>query len=232
MSKRFWMIIGVIVVIFAGIMWLSGNKDKTNGSSTTTQPTSHLRGDTKSKVTLVEYGDFQCPVCGAFYPLVEQTYGKYKDVVRFQFVNYPLIQIHENSVSASRAAEAASNQGKFWEMYALLFQNQKTWEHSTTVSSIFESFASQLQLDVAKFKKDYVSAETNARINADKSAFNKTGMRAATPTFTLNGKQIKPSGSLQDFSKLIDEELKKQGIAVPKDATPTSTPTPAPAAQQ
>jgi protein-disulfide isomerase len=226
MDKRFWAIIGVIFVVFAGFLFLNGGDKKP--ASTSGQMTNHIRGKTDSKVTLVEYGDFQCPVCGAYYPLVEQTYNKYKDTIRFQFVNYPLVQLHENSVSASRAAEAASNQGKFWEMYALLFENQKSWEHSTTVSSLFESYARQLQLDVAKFKKDYASPEVNARINADKAAFSKTGMRIATPTFTLNGKQISPKGSAEEFSKIINEELKKQGIEVPASTTQT----PAPAAQQ
>jgi protein-disulfide isomerase len=223
MDKRFWAIIGVIIVIFAGIVWLNGSKDD-GSSATNASPTSHIKGNAESKVKLVEYGDFQCSVCASFYPAVEQTVEKYKDQISFQFVNYPIVSIHQNALSASRAAEAASNQDKFWEMYNLLFQNQQSWAPSNSVSSLFESYASQLGLDVAKFKTDYASSETNARINADKDVFNKTGFRAATPTFTLNGEQIRPTNTVEDFSKFIDEELKKQGIEPPAEVpVPTDT---------
>lgn len=211
MDKRFWAIIGIIIVIFAGILMIN-NKDKEDSGSTNTsaKPTNHIRGKTDSKVKLVEYGDFQCPYCGQIYPVMEQVYDKYKDKVAFQFSNLPLNQIHQNAYGAARAAEAADKQGKFWDMYHLLYQNQSTWSESTSATSIFNGYAQQLNLNTDQFKKDFTSSSVNATINADKNAFNKTGESMATPTFFLNGKKVQGT-SLEEFSKLLDTELKKNG---------------------
>lgn len=209
MDKRFWAIIGIIIAIFAGILFVSSNKDEDKSGSSTAKPTSHIKGNTSAKVTLIEYGDFQCPFCKEYFPLVEQVTEKYKDQIAFQFRHLPLNQMHQNAYAAARASEAASDQGKFWEMYALLYQNQDAWSQESNVTGIFESYAKQLGLDATKFKKDFASREVNARINADKAEFNKTKEAVSTPTFFLNGKKIQ-AASLDEFSKLIDAELKKQ----------------------
>ena len=218
MNKRFWAIIVVIIAIFAGVIWANSNKQGSS-TATTVQPTSHLRGDTSSKVKFVEYGDFECPYCGEYYPIVEQVYQKYQDTVSFQFRNLPLTQIHPNAFAAARAAEAASNQGKFWQMYAILYEqnaayynsNDKltTWVGSSNPETYFVEYAQQLDLNTSKFESDYSSAQVDNAINADMAAFNKTGLQEATPTFLLNGKQITAT-SLASFSKLIDAELKKE----------------------
>jgi len=211
MDKRFAAIIGTILVIFVGILFLS-NRQSDNGSGAKTsgvQPTSHIRGNTASSVKLVEYGDFECPACGSYYPIVEQVYAKYQDKISFQFRNLPLNQIHRNAFAAARAAEAASNQGKFWEMYNLLYQNQRSWAEAANATTTFNDYALQLNLNMDTFKKDFASSTVNERINADKAAFNKTGLGQSTPTFFLNGKKIQPV-SLEEFSKLIDDALKQQ----------------------
>jgi protein-disulfide isomerase len=209
MENRFWAIIGVIIAIFVGILWFSGNKENKEDAGTKKVPTTHIRGKTDASVKLVEYGDFQCPYCAQYYPIVEQVVTKYQDKISFQFRNYPLAQIHQNAVSAARAAEAADEQGKFWEMYKMLYENQQAWSESKSVSTVFEGYAKQLGLDVNKFKAAYVSEKVNDRINADKAEFKKTGFPESTPTFILDGKQIKPT-SVDEFSKLIDEALKKK----------------------
>lgn len=211
MDKRFWAIVGVIIAIFAGILWVNGNKkDDSNGGKgvSSVQPTNHVRGNTSSKVKFVEYGDYQCPYCGQYYPIIEQVYTKYQDKISFQFRNLPLNQVHQNAYAAARAAEAASNQGKFWDMFALLYQHQSEWSEQTNASSIFEGYAKQLNLNISQFKKDVVSSKTNDIINADKEEFNKTKEEISTPTFFLNGKKISAT-SVDGFSKLIDAELKK-----------------------
>jgi protein-disulfide isomerase len=208
MDKRFWAIIGVIIAVFAGILLFGGNKEDKSGASNA-KPTSHLVGNTASKVKLVEYGDYQCPYCAAFNPIVNQVIEKYKDKISFQYRNYPLTQIHKNATSSARAAEAADEQGKFWEMHDLIFAHQSDWEQSSNASSIFEGYAKQLGLNVTKFKKDAASSAVNNRINADKAEFNKTKEAASTPTFFLNGKKIQPEATLEGFSKLIDAALKK-----------------------
>ncbi|HSD55652.1 MAG TPA: thioredoxin domain-containing protein [Candidatus Saccharimonadales bacterium] len=211
MDKRFWAIIGVIIVVFAGILMVNNNsKDKDASSGSNAKATEHIRGKADSKVKLVEYGDFQCPYCGQYYPIVEQVVAKYEDKIAYQFRNLPLNQIHQNAFAASRAAEAADEQGKFWDMYHLLYQNQKSWSDSTSVNSIFNGYAEQLKLNLTQFKKDFASSKVNARINADKEAFNKTKEAVSTPTFFLNGKKIEAT-SADEFGKLIDAELKKNG---------------------
>jgi protein-disulfide isomerase len=210
MDKRFWIIIGAIAALFVGILWFNSHKHSSTATSTNTTaaPTEHITGNTTSKVKLVEYGDFQCPYCGQYYPIVQQVEQKYQDKVAFQFRNYPLIQVHKNALSSARAAEAASNQGKFWDMYNLLYSNQSAWSGADNALTIFQGYASQLGLDTAKFNTDFASQVTNNTINADIAAFNSLGLEKATPTYILNGKQIKPAATVDDFSKYIDEALK------------------------
>jgi protein-disulfide isomerase len=207
MDKRFWAIIGVIAAVFIGIIWVSGNKEDA-ANQTNAKPTSHVKGKADSKVKLVEYGDFQCSFCGQYYPIVEQVTEKYKDQISFQFINLPLSQTHPNAFAAARAAEAADEQGKYWEMYNLLFQNQNSWGNLSDAKPTFRGYAQQLALDMKKYDKDYASTAVNNRVNADIKKFNKTKMEKSTPTFLLNGKQIMPK-SVDEFSKLIDEQLKK-----------------------
>jgi protein-disulfide isomerase len=123
MDKRFWAIVGVIVLIFGGILVFHGNKsDSSNKSSS--QPTQHFKGNLSSKVTLQEYGDFECPVCESYYLVVEQVQQKYNDTMKFQFSNLPLLQIHPNAFAGARAAEAADKQGKYWEMHNALYDGK------------------------------------------------------------------------------------------------------------
>lgn len=211
MNKRFWAIIGIIIAVFAGILWFGGSKEADKaGDTSKSQPSSHILGDTTSKVKLVEYGDYQCPYCAVFHPIVKEVVAKYSGKISFQYRHFPLTQLHENAQAAARAAEAADKQGKFWEMHDLLFTNQQAWAKSSSALDAFESYANQLGLDLAKFKKDFASSEVNARINADKAEFNKTKLTASTPTFIINGKKIQPETTVESFSKLIDEALKKQ----------------------
>lgn len=215
MSARFWAIIGIIVLTFVGILMFGGS-DQKNSGGTSGQGTSHFRGPTASKVKLVEYGDFQCPVCANYYPVVTQVLSTYQDKISFQFRNLPLSQAHQHAFAAARAAEAADKQGKFWDMYDLLFQNQTAWSQLPNVQAQFQQYAKQLGLNTGKFKTDFASSEVNSRINADVSAFKKTGASLATPTFFLNGKKIEPSQltdeaqrpQYEKFVAILDKALK------------------------
>lgn len=213
MSKQFWGVIAVIVLIFVGIYAFSGNKSSTkNSKSTTVAATNHTIGTSKLGITLLEYGDFQCPYCGQYYPILKQVQQKYNDQVVFQFRHFPLTSLHQNAFASSRAAEAAGKQNKFWEMYDALYQTQKQWESSSDPQSVFEGFAKQIGLDVAKFKVDYASTAVNDAINADMAAGNKLGI-TGTPTFYINGKQVQVSQSVDDFSKQIDAAIAKKSAA-------------------
>lgn len=211
MSNRFFITILVVLAVIVGAFAFTKQKNTdTTGNSNNAQPTNHSSGNLSSGVVLIEYGDFQCPACGQYYPLVKQIKETYKDKIVFQFRNYPLVQIHRNAFVASRAAEAADKQGKFWEMHDLLYENQQTWAEASNPNTFFESFAKQLGLDITKFKQDLASQETNDKINADIQAGQAIGA-SSTPTFVLNGKKIeKNPGSIEDFNKLIDDAIKEK----------------------
>jgi protein-disulfide isomerase len=209
MDKRFAGIL-VACVVALGIVFVVTNKKSAAPASSNGGPqlSNHIYGENKKKVTLVEYGDYQCPYCGQYYPLVKQVAEKYKTDIAFQFRNFPLKSIHQNAQAAARAAEAADKQGKFWEMHDLLYQQQSNWETTTSPLSIFETYADQLGLDKAKFRQDYQSSAVNDVINADYQ----DGVRLkvdATPTFFLQGKKLEtPPQDVAGFSKIIDQAIK------------------------
>jgi protein-disulfide isomerase len=214
MSKAFWGVIIAIIIVLGGVFWLTGNKNSSTNSSTNAKPTQHVEGQGSTGVTLVEYGDYECPYCGQYYPIVKQVEQQYDSQIHYQFRNLPLTQIHQNALSSARAAEAASLQGKFWQMHDLLYQNQDPtgrtgWVASTDpLDQYYVGYAQQLGLDIPKFKTDFASSQVNATINADIAEFNKTGAEEATPAFFLDGKQIQPGMSVADFAKYIDAEIK------------------------
>lgn len=207
MSKTFWAIIAVIVVVFGGILLFNGRKAGAPAGGSGSTPTNHVIGNGEAGVTLVEYGDYQCPFCGQFYPVAKTVQQKYNAQITFQFRNLPLLQVHQNAFAAARAAEAAGLQGKFWEMHDLLYENQATWSKSNNAQAYFEQYASQLSLNLPEFKQAAASGKVNSLINADIAAFMKTGNPESTPTFFLDGKKIQPGYSVEDFSKLIDAEI-------------------------
>lgn len=208
MSKRFLIILVVLVAVFGGFLWYSKAKENAKKSGTG-QVTNHVQGAGNKHVTLVEYGDFQCPACGAYYPTIEEIRQKYGDDITFQFRNFPLVQIHQHAMAGHRAAEAAAKQGKFFEMYNQLYANQKVWSASNDPTSFLEQYASQIGLNMDQFKADYSSSSVNDTINADVKAGQALGINS-TPTFFLNGKKLDPlpDRTVEAFSKVIDEAIK------------------------
>lgn len=217
MSKQFVAVILAIVVILGGVFFLT-NKHNSGSSNSNAQPTNHVEGDASTGVKLVEYGDYECPYCGQFYPIVKQVVDTNKDQIQFQFRNLPLNTVHRNAFAGARAAEAAALQNKFWEMHDLLYQNQDPQGVSGWVASsdpldqYFVGYAKQLDLNVDQFKTDFASSKINDTINADIAAFKKTGLDESTPTFFLDGKQIHPGYQASDFQKSINAELQSKGI--------------------
>ncbi|HSX00455.1 MAG TPA: thioredoxin domain-containing protein [Patescibacteria group bacterium] len=207
MSKSFWAVIAVIIVIFGGILLFNSHKAGAPTNGNASAATNHVQGEGKEGITLIEYGDYQCPYCGQYYPVVKAVQQKYNTQLRFQFRNLPLLQVHQNAFAAARAAEAANIQGKFWQMHDLLYESQSNWSESRTSENIFEQYAAQLGLNVKQFKQDAASAKVNDVINADIAAFLKTGNEESTPAFFLDGKKIQPGNKIEDFSKLIDAQI-------------------------
>ena len=211
MNKQFFVVVLVIVAALVGVFAMTKEKspDSQSGSSAQVTASEHTVGAGNKKVTLTEYGDFQCPACKQYFPLVKQIKEAYGDDIKFQFRHFPLTQIHPNAFIGSRAAEAAGKQGKFFEMHDLLYENQDSWSQAGNPTEILNTFATQLNLNVEQFKKDMMSENAADVINADIKAA--TGLGAnSTPTFAINGRKIGENPrSLEEFKKLIDEEIAK-----------------------
>lgn len=211
MSKQFLAVIVVVILALVGVFALTGNKSSNNSKSSSGggTPTNHVEGQGKSGVTLVEYGDYQCPFCEQYYPVVKQVQSEFNDQITFQFRNFPLVSIHQNAFAGARAAEAAAAQGKFWEMHDLLYQNQSQWSESGDPTKFFDQYAEQLGLNVSQFQKDYASTKVNDAINADMAAGTKLKVQG-TPTFFLNGKQINANASVASFESQIKAAIAKK----------------------
>ena len=209
MSKRFLLVLVAIGLIFFGLIFFSKREaQQSGGNSTSGTLSQNIYGKKDSPVSLVEFGDFQCPACLGYFPIVQQIKAQYGDRISIQFRHFPLSEIHQNAVISSRAAEAAAMQGKFWEMHDKLYENQNAWGTSQTPNTFFESYAQEIGLDVEKFKTDIKSNATNETVQADRAEAQKQG-HTSTPTFVLNGKRIEnPPRTIEEFGALIEEALK------------------------
>ncbi|HSX47639.1 MAG TPA: thioredoxin domain-containing protein [Patescibacteria group bacterium] len=221
MSKQFLAILAVIVIIFIGIFAVNNNKSSKSNSSSSSKLTQHIEGQGKAGVTLVEYGDYQCPYCGQAYSTLKQVEAQYSQQIFFQFRNFPLTSLHQNAFAGARAAEAAGLQNKYWEMHDVLYEQNtihyanKTnndWIGSTDPLTYFDQYAKQLGLNVNKFNTDYASTNVNNLINADMKEGAKLKVNG-TPTYFLDGKQLPQSSvtnSVNYFSNLINAEITKK----------------------
>jgi protein-disulfide isomerase len=154
------------------------------------------------KITLVECSDFDCPYCVRGAELVEQVFAnpKYKDITAFYFANFPL-PMHKNAEGAHRAAIAAGNQGKFFEMHDLLFADKTKRDEAA-----YKEMASQLGLDVAKFMADWNSEATKQKLADDKALCAKFGV-SGTPNFFVNGRSMRGAVPMQMAAEVFEEEL-------------------------
>lgn len=234
MSKKTWIIFAVVcVALLAGLVYFSSkdridvsgvdfNKIQT-GSEQSGGIADQVFGKADSKVMFVEYGDFQCPGCGAAYQTVKDVTEKYKDQIAFVFRNFPLAaSAHPNARAAAAAAEAAGLQGKYWQMHDMLYENQSAWQGlgAKERTDFFAGYAKDLDLNVDTFKTDMTSPKVNKKISFDIEVGKKAKVDA-TPTFYLDGQKSPAIYSEQggvDQEKLdaaIVTELKKNNIALP-----------------
>lgn len=204
--------IGIVAVVIIGIILLftlpNGSSIEPPFEAGVLHPLDNVKGNASSTVVLMEYADFECPACRSYYPMLREVFQEYGDRVQFVYRHFPLIGIHPNAEFAARASEAASKQGKFWEMHDLLFEKQNEWSKVADVSPIFESYATLLGLDVQKFKADWISKEVKDFVKAQRVHSLKSGLQA-TPTFFLKGEQIKNPNSAQEFRILLNGALSK-----------------------
>lgn len=228
MNKIKWIIFTVVTVgIFVALIVISGNsqidvsKIDINAIQTASKQNGniadHVYGNPESKVTLINYGDFQCPGCGNIHPMIKKVVEAYKDKIRFVFRNVTL-SYHANAKAASATAEAAGLQGKYWEMFNKIYESQSDWSElsSSARTPFFEGYAKDLGLDIAKFKIDISSNSVLSKINYDIALGKKAGV-SSTPTFLLDGKTLDSSvwGDQTKLTDAINAELIKNGIELP-----------------
>ena len=220
MDKRFWGIVAGIVVVFLAIFFVTNHS---GSGSNFGKPSEHIEGLNKDNVSLVEYGDYECPYCGQYFPIVKQVASLYYPYISFQFRNLPLTSIHPDAYAGARAAEAAALQNKFWQMHDLLYETQAQWTSTPNPDPYFSQYAKQLGLNVNQFTTDFNSNQVNNTIEADINAFNQTGASESTPTFFLDGKQINPTESLASFETLLNQAIQKK-TGKPSPITITNAP--------
>lgn len=166
-----------------------------------------MLGKETAKAELVEYGDFQCPACAAYYPLVKQLAADFPDNLKISYAHFPLINFHQNALPAAYAAEAAGRQGKFWDMADLLFERQSEWSPVANPISIFQGYAGEIGLNAVRFAADSSSPEVKEKVEAQRQAALNAKL-TGTPTFFLNGKKIENPRSYQEFKTLIEKTIK------------------------
>jgi len=141
----------------------------------------HVQGPADAAVTLVEYGDYECPYCGAAYPIVKELQARIGDRLRFVFRNFPITTSHPHAEQAAEAAEAAAAQGRFWEMHDLLYENQRLLRDQD-----LRAYAEQLGIDVERFDKDLAEHVHAPRVREDFMSGVRSGVNG-TPSFYVNG---------------------------------------------
>jgi protein-disulfide isomerase len=158
----------------------------------------HIQGPGTAAVTLVEYGDYECPFCGQAYPIVKEIQRRLGDQLRFVFRNFPLTQSHPHAEHAAEAAEAAGAQDRFWEMHDYLFEHQRALDDAYLLE-----YAAALNLDQARFKHDLTVHTFADRVREDFRSGVRSGVNG-TPTFFINGTRHDDSYDLETLLAALE----------------------------
>ena len=164
-------------------------------------PHDHVQGDSDAPVTLVEYGDYQCPHCRVAYFVIKRLQDHFEKQLRFVFRNFPLVQIHPYAETAAEAAEFADRHGHFWEMHDAIYENQD----QLSIPLLFE-LGEELGLSTADLQRALESHEFLSKIREDFSGGVRSGVNG-TPTFFINGERHDGTYAFEDLVTAIDEKL-------------------------
>ena len=159
----------------------------------------HIQGPEDAPATLVEYGDYECPYCGAAYPIIKELQARMGERLRFVFRNFPITTSHPHAEQAAEAAEAAASQARFWEMHDLLYENQQALRHED-----LRAYAGRLSLDVATFERELAEHVHAARVREDFMSGVRSGVNG-TPTFYVNGVRHDGSYDLETLLGVLEE---------------------------
>jgi protein-disulfide isomerase len=174
----------------------------TQWQATLTMPVSddrdHIQGPADAPVTLVEYGDYECPYCGAAYPIIKEVQARMGERLRFVFRNFPITTSHPHAEQAAEAAEAAAAQERFWEMHDMLYENQRHLEDEN-----LRAYAEQLGLDVERFGNELAEHVYAPRVREDFMSGVRSGVNG-TPTFFINGARHDDSYELETLLAALE----------------------------
>lgn len=206
-----WVVTSVIVVgAIAGLIFLAGKPTGTGTSNSlrTVGTDDYILGPSTAPAVVIVYGDFQCPACKSYEPVLKGLKTEFGDQLALVFRHFPLKSAHKYAESAARASEAANLQDKFWQFHDLLYDRQGSWSVTTDIDGAMAGYAKDLGLDVEKFKTDYKGAAVQARIDRDANDARVLSL-SGTPSFFLNGSPIAIPNSQQAFADLIRVKLPK-----------------------
>ncbi|MBA2277413.1 MAG: thioredoxin domain-containing protein [Chloroflexia bacterium] len=174
---------------------------QSNVTNELTQPLNaqdHVRGGADAPVTLVEYGDFECPFCGETYQVVRALERRFGDRFRHVFRHYPLPDVHPYAQRAAEASESAAAQGRFWEMHDYLFEHQP----SLSVPDLLR-YAADLDLDIERVSEELAERTHRERVLADLATGEQSGVEG-TPTFFLNGRRVEQGWNRKSLTVMIE----------------------------
>ncbi|MBI2617547.1 thioredoxin domain-containing protein [Candidatus Gottesmanbacteria bacterium] len=212
LGGKLLIVIGIVIVLALALFFYRSqsaqNPSRAPSQDLLIREDSPTVGSQSAQVILVEFVDYQCPACAYMHPAVKQllsdNQGKLRLVVRY----WPLENQHKNAKTAAEAAEAASEQGKFWEMHDLLLSRQKDWEESETAIDIFVRYAQELNLNVERFRESIQNNKFEAKIKRDvedAEALNISGI----PQFFVNGNSVGYMENLDEFKSKVESYITK-----------------------
>jgi protein-disulfide isomerase len=226
-GKGFWMALGVVAVIGLGALsWVATRPKVTSSKIDPSLPAlkaeGYLLGSPTAPVEVIEFADFECPGCGQFATLTEpdiRTRLVNTGQVRIRFMDFPL-SIHQNTWDASLAASCANEQGKFWEMHDLIFQNQDKWNGEATKRprGPLADLAKSLGLDMTKYNSCMDTEKYRAQIQANLQEGERRQV-GQTPTFVIGSQMIPGALPFDTFKKMVDDEIAKASKSAAADTT-------------
>lgn len=211
-SRRIWLGLGAVAglaLLLAGIARLALSpsiEGAARSGATGIFHTEWSKGDPDAPLTLVEYSDFQCPACGAYYRPLKRLHAEFGDRLRFVYRHFPLRFQHPHAKLAAQAAEAAGKQNRFWEMHDLIFERQEEWSPLGDPRERFVHYARQLGLDLQRFQADLDATATRIAVESDFQSGTLLGV-SATPTFFLNGERIPTPRNYDELKGRIEQAI-------------------------
>jgi protein-disulfide isomerase len=166
----------------------------------------HIAGPDDAPVTLVEYGDYECPYCGMAHPIVKRAQRELGDQLRLVFRNFPLAEMHPHARLAAQAGEAAGAQGRFWEMHDMLFEHQDALEPQDLIG-----YAESLGLDVPRFERDLEVGTYAKKVRDDFRSGVRSGVNG-TPTFFVNGERYDGSWANEEAFIGVLRDAARQAV--------------------